>query len=159
MKKCVIVCDHIHDEGLKILQSQDDIIMKNLAHLPKTELPQYLGEADVIITRSSTAVDTKLLDSVFKDFKKLKAIVRAGVGVDNVDIEACSYQGVVVMNVPTANTIAAVELTMTHLLNAVRRFPGANGQLKDNRKWNREDWYGIELKDKKLGSEQLSSSY
>ena len=151
MKKCVIVCDHIHDEVLKILQSQDDIIMKNLAHLPKTELPQYLGEADVIITRSSTAVDTKLLDSVFKDFKKLKAIVRAGVGVDNVDIEACSYQGVVVMNVPTANTIAAVELTMTHLLNAVRRFPGANGQLKDNRKWNREDWYGIELKDKKLG--------
>ena len=62
------------------------------------------------ITRSSTAIGDKFLANV----PALKAIVRAGVGVDNVDIDACSKQGIVVMNVPTANTIAAVELTMTH---------------------------------------------
>ncbi len=151
MKKCIIVCDHIHDEGLKILQSQDDIVTENLAHLSKDELLTHLHKADVLITRSSTAINEKLLQSAFKDSKKLKAVVRAGVGVDNVDIDGCSCKGVVVMNVPTANTIAAVELTMTHLLSSIRRFPSANLQLKSDRKWKREDWYGIELKDKKLG--------
>ena len=151
MKKHIIVCDHIHDEGLKILSAQDDISMENLAHLPKDELLTHLHKADVLITRSSTGVNERLLESAYKDSKKLKAIVRAGVGVDNVDIDACSYRGVVVMNVPTANTIAAVELTMTHLLSAIRRFPSAHTQLKVERKWKREDWYGIELKDKKLG--------
>lgn len=151
MKKHIIVCDHIHDEGLNILNTQDDITMENLASLPKDELLQHLHKADVLITRSSTAINEKLLESAFKDSKKLKAIVRAGVGVDNVDIDSCSYRGVVVMNVPTANTIAAVELTMTHILSAIRRLPSANAQLKIERKWKREDWYGIELKDKKLG--------
>lgn len=151
MKKHIIVCDHIHEEGLRILQTQDDITMENLANLPKNELLQHINKADVLITRSSTGVDEAFLESAFRDSKKLKAIVRAGVGVDNVDIDACSYRGVVVMNVPTANTIAAVELTMAHLLSAIRRFPSANTQLKHERKWKREDWYGIELKDKKLG--------
>ncbi len=151
MKKYIIVCDHIHDEGLKILSKQDDIVMENLANLPKDELLTHLHKADVLITRSSTAINERFLESAFKDSKKLKAVIRAGVGVDNVDIDGCSYRGVVVMNVPTANTIAAVELTMTHLLNSIRRFPSANAQLKSDRKWKREDWYGIELKDKKLG--------
>ncbi|RDU64622.1 phosphoglycerate dehydrogenase [Helicobacter didelphidarum] len=151
MQKHIIVCDHIHNEGLKILNSQTDITMENLADLSKEELLKHLHKADVLITRSSTAINQKLLESAFQNTQKLKAIVRAGVGVDNVDIDACSYRGVVVMNVPTANTIAAVELTMTHLLSAIRRFPGANAQLKLERTWNREDWYGIELKDKKLG--------
>ncbi|WP_034574119.1 phosphoglycerate dehydrogenase [Helicobacter sanguini] len=112
---------------------------------------------DKSTAESKSLKDSKTADSKSKDSKtteskaKLKAIVRAGVGVDNVDIDACSKLGVVVMNVPTANTIAAVELTMTHMLNAIRRFPGANHQLKSERKWKREDWYGIELKDKKLG--------
>lgn len=151
MKKHIIVCDHIHYEGLKILNTQDDVTMENLAHLSKDELLQHLHKADVLITRSSTAVNEKLLESALKDSKKLKAIVRAGVGVDNVCMDLCSYHGVVVMNVPTANTIAAVELTMTHILSAIRRLPSANAQLKIERKWKREDWYGIELKDKKLG--------
>lgn len=151
MKKHIIVCDHIHEEGLKILQSQDDIEVENLASLPKDELLTHLHKADVLITRSSTDVDSKLLDTAFRDSNKLKAIVRAGVGVDNVDMDSCSYRGVIVMNVPTANTIAAVELTMLHILSAARRLPGANKQLKHDRIWNREDWYGIELKDKKIG--------
>ena len=143
----IAVCDHIHEKGLQLLSNESDIEMLNLASLPKDELLKHLSEADVAITRSSTGVGDAFLSSV----PNLKAIVRAGVGVDNVDIEACSYKGIVVMNVPTANTIAAVELTMTHILSAIRNFPSANHQLKDERKWKREDWYGTELKGKKVG--------
>ncbi|PAF44457.1 phosphoglycerate dehydrogenase [Helicobacter sp. 11S02596-1] len=143
----IIVCDHIHQKGLDLLNNQDDIHVENLADLSKDELLNHLKDADVIITRSSTNVDDKLLASV----GNLKAIVRAGVGVDNIDIENCSRKGIVVMNVPTANTIAAVELTMAHIINAVRNFPGADTQLRIQRKWKREDWYGTELKGKKLG--------
>lgn len=143
----VIVCDHIHQSGLDLLASQGDIVMENLASLPKDELLERIASADVVITRSSTDVDERFL----AHSGKIRAVVRAGVGVDNVDIDGCSRKGIVVMNVPTANTIAAVELTMAHLINAVRNFPGANAQLKIERKWKREDWYGIELKGKKLG--------
>ncbi len=143
----IAVCDHIHQKGLDMLASQKDIQMLNLASLPKNELLSHLKDVDVAITRSSTAVGEEFLKSV----QNLKAIVRAGVGVDNVDIDGCSRKGIVVMNVPTANTIAAVELTMTHILSAIRNFPSANAQLKDERKWKREDWYGTELKGKKLG--------
>ena len=147
MKHKIIVCDHIHKAGLEFLKKEKDIEMEDLSNLPKDELLVRLKDADVAITRSSTEVGEKFLSAV----GNLKAIVRAGVGVDNVDIEGCSKKGIIVMNVPTANTIAAVELTMAHIINSVRNFPGANHQLKVERKWKREDWYGTELKDKKLG--------
>ncbi|WP_276896365.1 phosphoglycerate dehydrogenase [Helicobacter japonicus] len=147
MKYKVIVCDHIHQSGLDLLSTQSDIQMENLASLPKSELLTKIADADVVITRSSTDVDEVFLESS----GNIRAVVRAGVGVDNVNIDGCSRKGIVVMNVPTANTIAAVELTMAHLINSVRNFPGANAQLKNERKWKREDWYGIELKGKKLG--------
>lgn len=143
----IIVCDHIHSAGLEFLKKEKDIEMVDLSNLPKDELLTKLKDADVAITRSSTEVGEKFLSAV----SNLKAIVRAGVGVDNVDIDGCSKKGIIVMNVPTANTIAAVELTMAHIINSVRNFPGANHQLKIERKWKREDWYGTELKDKKLG--------
>ena len=146
-KFTIIVCDHIHQSGLELLKKASDIEMINLASLPKEELKKELHKADVVITRSSTDVDTSFLQAA----TKLRAVVRAGVGVDNVDIEQSSKCGVVVMNVPTANTIAAVELTCTHILSAIRNFPDANAQLKKERKWKREDWYGTELKGKKLG--------
>ena len=143
----IVVCDHIHQSGLDLLQAQNDILFENLASLPKDVLRQSIKDADVVITRSSTDVDEAFLEHA----QNLKSIVRAGVGVDNVDIPACSKKGIVVMNVPTANTIAAVELTMAHLISSVRNFPGANHQLKEERKWKREDWYGTELKGKSLG--------
>ncbi|RAX58855.1 phosphoglycerate dehydrogenase [Helicobacter monodelphidis] len=143
----IVVCDHIHAHGLDILKKSSEVDLIEVADHPKDRLAEVLSGADVAITRSSTDVDSAFLAAA----TGIKAIVRAGVGVDNVDIDACSRSGVVVMNVPTANTIAAVELTMAHLLNAVRNFPGANHQLKNDRIWKREDWYGTELKGKKLG--------
>jgi len=144
----IVVCDHIHEKGLAMLASDPEIEMINAADEPKELLlEKFIPLADVAITRSSTDVDDKFLARA----DKLKAIVRAGVGVDNVDIPGCSKLGIVVMNVPTANTIAAVELTMAHMLSCVRKFPYAHNNLKQDRVWRRQDWYGTELKDKKLG--------
>jgi D-3-phosphoglycerate dehydrogenase len=147
-KITIVVCDHIHQKGLDILANDADINLINAADEPKDKLiSEIIPLADVAITRSSTDVDQAFLDNA----NNIKAIVRAGVGVDNVDIEGCSKKGIVVMNVPTANTIAAVELTMTHMLSCVRQFPYAHNNLKLDRVWRRQDWYGTELKDKKLG--------
>lgn len=143
----VMICDHIHDKGIELLSKQSDITVTNVSNLPKDELLEVIKDADVAITRSSTEINETFIDAAIN----LKALVRAGVGVDNVNIDACSKRGIVAMNVPTANTIAAVELTMAHILSCVRNFPKAHDELKNERVWKRENWYGTELKDKKLG--------
>jgi D-3-phosphoglycerate dehydrogenase len=146
-KHTIVVCDHIHEDGLNILKAAEDINYVFAADIDKTTLLDVIKDADVAITRSSTDVDEKFLDAAVN----LKAIIRAGVGYDNVNMEGCSKRGIIAMNVPTANTIAAVELTMTHMLSCMRKFPYAHNQLKNERVWKREDWYGRELYGKKLG--------
>ncbi|GAA9385247.1 phosphoglycerate dehydrogenase [Helicobacter pylori] len=143
----VAICDPIHAKGIQILEAQKDIVLHDYSKCPKNELLGKLTLMDALITRSMTPITSDFL----KPLTHLKSIVRAGVGVDNIDLESCSQKGIVVMNIPTANTIAAVELTMAHLINAVRSFPCANDQIKRQRLWKREDWYGTELKNKKLG--------
>ncbi len=147
-KYTVVVCDHIHEAGLKMLQDDNNVNYVLAADVDKKELVEkIIPTADVAITRSSTNVDANFI----KHATNMKAIVRAGVGVDNVDIPGCSKEGIIVMNVPTANTIAAVELTMTHMLSCMRMFPYSHNHLKIDRVWKREKWYGHELKGKKLG--------
>jgi len=143
----VVVCDPIHEAGFEILKKAKDIELVDASRTQKDELLKVIEDADGVITRSPTPVDEKFLSHA----KKLKAVVRAGVGVDNVDMEAASKRGVIVMNVPTANTLAAVELTMAHLLTAARSFTNAVWNLKKEHEWNREKWLGIELAGKKLG--------
>ncbi|MCK5110851.1 MAG: phosphoglycerate dehydrogenase [Arcobacteraceae bacterium] len=146
-KPTIVVCDHIHESGLDILKNTSDINYVYAANIDKTALLDVIKTADVCITRSSTDIDDKFLAAA----DNLKAVVRAGVGVDNVDMEGCSKKGIIAMNVPTANTLAATELTMTHMLSCMRKMPYAHAQLKDQRIWKREDWYGQELYGKKLG--------
>lgn len=143
----IVVCDHIHEAGLEMLQNDDNIDYVFAADVDKTALMDIIADANVAITRSSTDVNEKFIAAA----KKMKAIVRAGVGVDNVDIDGCSKEGIIVMNVPTANTIAAVELTMAHMLSCMRMFPYSHDHLKNQRIWKREKWYGHEMKGKKLG--------
>ena len=146
-KHTIVVCDHIHEAGLEMLRNDENINFVMAADEDKVKLLDIIADADVAITRSSTDVDEKFIAAA----KKLKALVRAGVGVDNVDIPGCSKEGIIVMNVPTANTIAAVELTMAHMLSCMRMFPYSHEHLKNQRIWKREKWYGYELKGKKLG--------
>ncbi len=145
--KTVVICDAIHKSGFELLRKEEDINLIDASKLSKDELLKNIYNADGVVTRSSTDVDEKFLNAA----PNLKAIVRAGVGVDNVDIDACSKKGIILMNIPTANTIAAVELTMAHLLSTARAFPYAHNNLKLDRIWKRENWYGIELDKKKLG--------
>ena len=147
-KHTVVVCDHIHDAGLEMLRNDENINFIMAADIDKKELVEtIIPTADVAITRSSTDIDANFIAHA----KNMKAIVRAGVGVDNVDIPGCSKEGIIVMNVPTANTIAAVELTMAHMLSCMRMFPYSHDHLKNQRVWKREKWYGHEMKGKKLG--------
>ena len=139
--------DDKHEAGVEILKNTDDVNYVYAADIDKTELLNVIKDANVAITRSSTDVDEKFLNAAVN----LKALIRAGVGYDNVDIDGCSKRGIIAMNVQTANTIAAVELTMTHMLSCMRKFPYAHNQLKNDRVWKREDWYGNELYGKKLG--------
>jgi D-3-phosphoglycerate dehydrogenase len=146
-RKKIIICDTIHEKGFKLLEKESDVEVVDATKIAKDKLLELIKDADVAITRSPTDIDAKFLDAG----KKLSAIIRAGVGVDNVDLEECSKRGVIAMNVPTANTIAAVELTMTHILSTARSFPYAHNALKFDRVWKREKWYGVELFGKKLG--------
>ncbi len=146
-KHKIVVCDHIHKAGLQMLEDDEKIELIFAADEDKVKLLDIIADADIAITRSSTDVNEKFI----KAAKNMKAIVRAGVGVDNVDIEGCSKEGIIVMNVPTANTIAAVELTMAHMLSCMRMFPYSHDHLKNQRIWKREKWYGYEMKGKKLG--------
>ena len=88
-KKLIVICDAIHKKGHELLSKEEDIEVIEASSEPKDKLLDIIKDCDVAITRSSTDVDERFLNAA----KKLKAVVRAGVGVDNVDIEGCSKKG------------------------------------------------------------------
>ena len=142
----VLVTDNISKEGIDILSREGNIDVEIKAGIKSEELEKIIGEYDAIITRSGTNIPASLVENP----GKLKIIGRAGVGVDNIDIEAASKKGIIVMNAPTGNTLAATELTIGIMLAAARKIPLANDSLKTG-KWNRKKFMGIELYNKTLG--------
>jgi D-3-phosphoglycerate dehydrogenase len=142
----VLVTDNVSQEGLDVLTRDGTIQVEVKAGIKSPDLAKIIGDFDAIITRSGTAVTADLLENP----GKLKIIGRAGVGLDNVDIEAASKKGIIVMNAPTGNTMAATELTMGIMLAAARKIPLANESLKAG-KWDRKRFMGIELYNKTLG--------
>jgi len=142
----ILVTDNLSEEGLAILRNDKDVEVDIKAGIKNDELKKIIGQYDAIITRSGTTVT----DTLIEDPGKLKIIGRAGVGVDNIDIEAASKKGIIVLNAPTGNTLAATELTMGIMLAAARKIPLANNSLKEG-KWDRKRFMGIELYNKTLG--------
>ncbi len=142
----VLITDHIDEDGVEILKASGDIEVETKAGIKNSELKPIIGNYDAIITRSGTTVTKDLLENP----GKLKIIGRAGVGLDNVDIEAASKKGIIVMNAPTGNTLAATELTMAMMLSAARKVPAANESLKKG-EWNRKKFMGLQLYNKTLG--------
>lgn len=142
----ILITDHIAEVGLKILHEDSSASVDTKAGISNEELKQIIGNYDAVITRSGTTVTKDLLENP----GKLKVIGRAGVGLDNVDIEAASKKGIIVMNAPTGNTLAATELTMGMMISASRKIPSANFSLK-NGEWNRKKFMGIQLYNKTLG--------
>jgi D-3-phosphoglycerate dehydrogenase len=142
----VLVTDEISREGLQPLLDDTRIELDVRLGLPVSELHQLIGGYDAIITRSGTRVDPALLDHG----RQLKIIARAGVGIDNVDVEYASNKGIIVVNAPFGNVNSAAEHTMSLLLSLCRNVTVANQSLKSG-EWKRAPFTGYELKGKTIG--------
>jgi D-3-phosphoglycerate dehydrogenase len=137
----ILVREPIAEAGLELLRSRFDVDVQ-----PDGDLAERIGEYDAIIIRSGTRLTADLIERG----SRLKVIGRAGVGVDNVDLEAASKRGIVVANAPQSTVISAAEHTIGLLLALTRRIPQAHGLLKEGR-WERGRFGGLELADKTLG--------
>jgi D-3-phosphoglycerate dehydrogenase len=142
----IIVTDEVAAEGLALLEQDPRIEMEVKLGLSKEELLAVIGGYEVIITRSGTTVDKELLDAA----TKLKMVARAGVGIDNVDVDYASSRGVIVVNAPFGNTNSAAEHTLALLLSVCRNVTKANASLKSG-EWKRAPFTGVELKGKTAG--------
>ncbi len=142
----ILVLDGVKEAGVKALQRpgwQVDIVPERLT---EAELVQRIGDYDALIVRSAT----KVTASVIAAGRNLKVIGRAGVGVDNIDLNAATEHGIIVVNAPGGNTIAAAEHTLALMLALARNIPQAHVSLKQGR-WERKHLVGVELRQKTLG--------
>ena len=140
----VLVLDAIAPEGLAHLRAHG-VEVEHLLQPAPDALDEALARADALVTRSSTAVTPALLGRA----PRLRIVGRAGVGIDNIDVDACSRRGVVVVNAPHGNVVSAAEHTMGMLLALVRRIPEAHDRLKALA-WDRST-YGAEIFRKTVG--------
>jgi D-3-phosphoglycerate dehydrogenase len=142
----VLVTDSIDQEGIDLLMSEDGIEVEVDHSLKGEKLAEAIASYHALITRSGTSVTSSIIEGA----ENLRVIGRAGVGVDNVDIEAASRRGIIVMNAPTGNTLAATEHTLAMMLAAVRKLPYAHNSLESG-VWDRKKFIGIQLYKKTLG--------
>ena len=144
----VLVTDKLAEEGLERLRAEPgiEVVVDTKLAQDVPALRQALAEADGIVIRSGTQLTAEVLDGQ----SRLKAIVRAGVGVDNIDVPAATRRGIVVMNTPGGNTVSTAEHTMALLLALARNVAQANDSLKAG-KWDRNKFTGTQLEGKTLG--------
>ncbi len=140
----VLVTDHLAEEGLDILRGCAQVDAR--PGLKTEEIIAIIGDYDALLVRSQTKVNADIIQAG----KKLQVIGRAGVGIDNIDVEAATRCGIIVVNAPTGNTVSAAEHTVALMLALARHIPQANASLKAGQ-WRRNDFMGIELRGKTLG--------
>jgi D-3-phosphoglycerate dehydrogenase len=140
----ILVADSIAEEGIQLLRSYAQVDVQT--KLTPEQLKAIIGNYDALIVRSQTQVRAEVIELGMN----LKVIGRAGVGTDNIDVDAATRNGIVVVNAPTGNTVAAAEHTIALMLALARNVPQANSRLKSG-KWQREDMIGSELRNKTLG--------
>lgn len=142
----VVIVDPISASGLAPLVEETRIEVVERLGLKGPELAAALADADAVIVRSGTRITREALEQA----TRLRVIGRAGVGVDNIDVEAATERGIAVLNAPSGNTISAAELAFALLLALVRRVPAADRSMKAG-EWDRRSFGGIELYGKTLG--------
>ena len=142
----ILVSDHLSEEGLKILKEVKEFKVEVKTDLKPDELKQAIKDYNALIVRSATKVTKDVINAA----DKLKVIGRAGVGLDNVDLEAATNRGIMVMNTPAGNTISTAEHTLSMLLALSRNIPIADSSLKSG-EWKRSKFMGVELYGKTLG--------
>ncbi len=140
----ILIADPISEKGVELLRAkfQTDV---NLG-LKEDALCQIIGDYDALVVRSQTKVTKKVIDAA----KKLRVIGRAGVGVDNVDVDAATRRGIIVMNTPGGNTISTCEHTFSMMMSLARKIPQAHATMKAGQ-WDRKSFEGVELYNKTLG--------
>jgi len=140
----VLVADSISDEGIDILRGCAQVDVK--VGLKPEELISIIGDYEALVVRSQTQVSAEVIEAG----KKLQVIARAGVGVDNIDVDQATRRGIVVVNAPTGNIISTAEHTIALMFSLARHIPQANTVLKSG-VWRRSDFMGTEVRDKTLG--------
>ena len=140
----VLITDKINDLAVKIVArvAQAD----NLPTMDEEELCKIIGEYDALLVRSQTKVTAKVIEAG----KNLKIIGRAGVGVDNIDVNAATQKGIIVVNSPDGNTHAAAEHTIAMMMAMSRNIPAADYSVKQGL-WERSKFTGVEVYNKTLG--------
>jgi D-3-phosphoglycerate dehydrogenase len=143
----VLICDPISPRGIEYFKQQPGLRVTVLEkRLSEAELIPIVGEVEAMVVRSETKVTRKIMEAA----PKLSVVGRAGVGVDNVDVDAATQRGIIVMNTPSGNTISTAELTFSMLMALARKIPQANASMKAG-EWNRKAFQGTELYNKTLG--------
>src|SRR5205823_3754941 len=140
----VLVAEKIGDSGIALLREHFDVELG--VDWSREQLAERIGQYDGVLIRSATKLDSDLLSKA----TNLRAVGRAGVGVDNVDVAVATKRGIVVANAPQSNVITAAEHTMALLLALARNVPQAHASLKGGA-WERSKFSGIELYEKTLG--------
>lgn len=139
-----MIADKIASEGIDLVRTVADVDV--VLEQSENELCEIIGNYDAVIVRSATQVSEVVINAG----KKLKVIGRAGTGVDNIALNAATEQGIVVVNAPQGNTIAAAEHTVALMLSLARHIPQADKSLKAG-KWERTNFVGAELRGRTLG--------
>ncbi len=140
----VLVSDPIGPEGVSLLETEAQVDVKT--GMKPAELLETVGSYQALVVRSETKVNREVIEAG----KNLQVIARAGIGVDNIDLEAATGAGIAVVNAPTGNTVAAAEHTIALMLALARNVPGAHHSLKSG-EWRRSAFMGVEVRDKTLG--------
>lgn len=146
MKKKVLVMDGVAEIGLTALRRESDIEVIIGDKMSEDELVEIIGEYDAMIVRSATKVTARVLEHA----SRMIIVGRAGVGIDNIDVAAATAKGVIVVNAPDGNTIAAAEHTMAMMLALTRNIPQAWASLRAGN-WDKKSFMGVEFRDKVLG--------
>lgn len=140
----VLVADDISKSGVEMLKAQGYKVDVRTG-LKEDELVKIVKDYEVLLVRSATKVTRKIIES-----SKLKVIGRAGIGVDNIDVEAATARGVLVMNAPSGNVISTAELTVGLIFALARRIPQADASMKKG-EWKRKEMKGAQVSGKTLG--------
>ena len=142
----VLIADSISQRGIDELSREGTLDITIKPGLSETELIEIIPEFSAIVVRSQTKVTANIL----KAGKSLRVVGRAGVGVDNVDVEVATQRGVLVLNAPGGNTVSTAEHAFSLLLSVARKIPQADAAVRGGT-WDRKNLEGVELYNKTLG--------
>lgn len=142
----VLVLDSISDLGIQKLYDAEDVEVDKRNTLPEEELISIIADYDAMLVRSQTKVTERVMEAAVR----LKVVGRAGVGVDNINLDAATKRGIVVINAPDGNTIATSELTFAMMMSIARSIPQAYKKKTVSGEWDRK-FVGVELRNKVLG--------